>query len=86
MYHNFIQVLILQLLCLVENPTLNIHPYPITNASVNLTILLLIRPTANNGLILFNSFSNIDLSVFICLLLMGLWNLDMTMALAVSQS
>ena len=42
---------------------------PITNASVNLSISLYIRPTANNGLILFNSFSNIDFSEYIYLLI-----------------
>ena len=44
---------------------------PITNASVNLTISLHIRPTANNGLILFNSFSNIDFSEYIYLFIIN---------------
>ena len=35
---------------------------PITNVNDNLTISLLITPTANNGVILFNSFSDIDFS------------------------
>ena len=44
---------------------------PITNASVNLTISLYIRPTADNGLILFNSFSNIDFSEYIHLFIIN---------------
>ena len=44
---------------------------PITNASVNLTISLYIRPTTDNGLILFNSFSNMDFSEYIYLLIIN---------------
>ena len=44
---------------------------PITNASVNLTISLYIRPTADNGLILFNSFSNVDYSEYIYLFIIN---------------
>ena len=44
---------------------------PITNASVNLTISLYIRPTADNGLILFNSFSNTDFSEYIYLFIIN---------------
>ena len=44
---------------------------PITNASVNLTISLYIKPTADNGLILFNSFSNVDFSEYIYLFIVN---------------
>ena len=44
---------------------------PITNARVNLTISLYIRPTADNGLILFNSFSNTDFSEYIYLFIIN---------------
>jgi len=40
---------------------------PISNASITLNISLYIRPTADNGLILYNSFSNIDFSEYIYL-------------------
>ena len=40
---------------------------PIRNASINLTISLYTRPTGNDGLILFNSLSNLDFSEYIYL-------------------
>jgi len=42
---------------------------PIRNASINLTISLYIRPTRNDGLILFNSFTNLDFSEYVYLVL-----------------
>ena len=44
---------------------------PITNASFNLTISLYIKPTADDGLILLNSFSNIDFSEYVYLFIVN---------------
>ena len=44
---------------------------PITNVSINLNISLYIRPTVNNGLILFNSYSNTDFSEYIYLFIVN---------------
>ena len=40
---------------------------PISNASINVTVSLHIKPTVNDGLILFNSFSNFDFSEYVYL-------------------
>lgn len=44
---------------------------PIANASVNLTISLYIRPMADDGVILFNSFSNTDFNEYIYLFIIN---------------
>lgn len=43
----------------------------ISNASINLTISLYIRPIADNGLILYNSFSNTDSSEYVYLFIIN---------------
>ena len=66
---NYVFIRIFSVVINITTPSFGGDSYitfgPIRNASINLTISLYIRPTENDGLILFNSFSNLDFSEYV---------------------